>query len=359
MRSLGWGVAGYGDVVVRRVLPALFATGQQPLVLWGRREERASATAKAFGIARSTSDVRDLLSGVDAVYVATPVLAHMPLASAALRAGIPVLVEKPLRGGLRSRAGAGAGAGPDANWDRLDARPAQGGPGPVAGVAYYRRLAPVLGELSAYLAERAVSGPGQPIRAQVRFAALFDPAVDDPMYWRTETARSGGGVLADAGSHRIDLLCRLLGRPSRVAAHYGDRFPGGAEREARLRLEWPDGSSAHGTFRWLRPDGAEASGPEDSFHLSGADWEALVDPLDSGSLTVRGRHARRVTLPPGPNQHVPLIRDFVDAVVLGRPPVCPLADALVVDEVLLAADGSAAGGGQPISMPVPPVPPPV
>ena len=42
------------------------------------------------------SDYRQLLTGVDAVSVVVPTVAHLPVASEFLRQGIPVLVEKPI-----------------------------------------------------------------------------------------------------------------------------------------------------------------------------------------------------------------------------------------------------------------------
>ncbi|CAM5431538.1 hypothetical protein SALBM135S_03629 [Streptomyces alboniger] len=53
-------------------------------------------------------------------------------------------------------------------------------------------------------------------------------------------------------------------------------------------------------------------------------------------------------LPPPPNPHQPLLADFAAAVAEGRPPVCPLAEAVLVDDVIVAAGRSDAAGGRPV-----------
>ncbi|MFE0170905.1 Gfo/Idh/MocA family protein [Streptomyces sp. NPDC059002] len=308
-----WGIAGYGDIVTRRVLPALRALGEEPVALWGRDPRRAARVAERYAVAASGDAPEILLHGVDAVYVATPVVRHVPLARAVLDAGLPVLVEKPLAGGL------GTGG-------VLDAA------GRCAGVAYYRRLAPAVRRLRAELAGWA------PERVEVRFRCAFAPGPDDPMRWRTDPAVSGGGVLADAGSHRIDLLLHLFGRPYEVAATLGDRFPRGAERRAELALRWRSGPRAHCLVEWSDEP------PVDRVELTGGGRTVTLDPLDSGRLT--GLGGAPLVLPPAANPHQPLLADFVGAVAAGGAPVCPVGEALLVDDVIVAAGRSAAAGGR-------------
>ncbi|MFD7814935.1 Gfo/Idh/MocA family protein [Streptomyces sp. NPDC059785] len=315
-----WGVAGHGDVVARRVLPALRRLGEDPVFLWGRDARRAERAARDWGVPASGTDPRGLTDGTDAVYVATPVVHHVPLAVRALAAGLPVLVEKPLAGAL----------GPaDAALHAAGAR---------TGVAYYRRLAPAVTRLRAELAG------WRPERVEVRFRCAFAPGPGHPMRWRTDPAVSGGGVLADAGSHRLDLLLMLFGRPAEVRARLGDRFPAGAERRAGLDLTWP-GTRAHLCFEW------SDAPPADRLAFHGAGRSVVLDPLDSGTLTVRGPGGvRRETAGRPANPHVPLIADFAAAVAGGRPPVCTAADAALVDEVIAAAGRSTARGGAPVSL---------
>jgi predicted dehydrogenase len=316
--GLRWGIAGYGDVVIRRALPAFAALGQEVAGIWGRRRERAAEVARQFGAGRAFPCFAAMLDAVDAVYIATPVAGHEPLATAALEAGRHVLVEKPLGGGLpydRARLAAAAAAG-----------------SLVSAVAYYRRLAP------AWLAVRELARDRGPLRIAASFRARFAPGPGEPTYWRTIREISGGGVLADAGSHRIDILCWLLGRPVTSAASLDGYYPGGAERVARLQLSWADGSRARMTCEW-----AQSGQARDSVRITGSDLDIRLPSIDAGALSVRtGGVMSRRELPPEANPLVPMLRDFLSCVAAGGEPACSLADAMLVDEVIRSAAGGPA-----------------
>jgi predicted dehydrogenase len=295
-------------VVCRRGLPALAALGQRVEGVWGRRPDRAAQVAARYGAGRAFDRFDQLLAECDAVYVATPVAAHVPLAMAALEAGRHVLVEKPLGGALK--------------YDRDRLLAAAGGA--VAAVAYYRRLAPAM-----LAARRALAGRG-PYRAAASFRGAFAPRPADPMYWRTVSAVSGGGVLADAGSHRLDLLCWLFGPPAAVTAVLADRYPGGAERTAAVDLRWTEGSTSRLRCSWTADAAAY-----DSLSIVGSRVAVSLPRLDSGRMTVRsaGLSVTR-NLTPDPNPLIPVLRDFLDCVEFGRTPACSLADAALVDALI-------------------------
>jgi predicted dehydrogenase len=295
------------------VLPGLAELGQQACYVWGRDAERAEAAARRHGVPRGGADLAGLLADADAVYVATPVASHVPVALAAAQAGRHVLIEKPLAGNLPS--GGARIAAVTAAARRC------------AGVAYYRRLGPAASQL-----QEAVAA-GRPRRVRVDFRCAFEPSPGDPKRWRTDAGVSGGGVLADAGSHRLDLLLMLFGRPCEVAARRDRRFPGGAERRAVLRLRWPCGLEAQCRLEW-----SGEGPPRDSVTLQGDRAEVSLDPLDAGLA---------------PNPHVPLIADFVAAAQAAEraapPPACPVAEAMLVDDLIAAAERSSALRGLPVS----------
>ena len=308
---LRWGIAGYGDVVVRRALPALAALGQEVAGIWGRNPERAADVARRYGAGRGFSCFDSLLEATEVVYIATPVVDHVPLAGLALRAGRPVLVEKPLAGGLAD------GKALLAGW----------GGTPAGAVAYYRRLAPAWRAVAELVSER------RPVRIAIGFRKVFSPEKENPQYWRTRSEISGGGVLADAGCHRIDLLYSLLGPPATGRATLAGRYPSGAERVARLELSWTDGSRARLSCEWA------ASGPErDSVRITGRGLDLRLPNLDAGIVTVLADRTRsQLRLPPEPNALLPTLRDFLGCLATGREPACTLADGVAVDDIIRSA----------------------
>ena len=171
----------------------------------------------------------------------------------------------------------------------------------------------------------------------MEFRSPFDPGPDDPRLWRTDLALSGGGVLADVGSHRLDLLCWLLGEPVVTGARTGLPFDLGAERRARVELAWPSGGVADLEAAWA--PGAR----RDRLYLSFDGGHLKLDPLDSG--TVRGivdGVAVDEFLPPPENPHLPLMADFARSVRDGTDPVCTVHDAEVVDRLIADAYALAA-----------------
>ncbi|MCP2353658.1 putative dehydrogenase [Nonomuraea thailandensis] len=79
-----------------RVLPGLLSLSETVAGVWGRDAQRARALSDEYDIGFGTDDYDALLGSVDLVYVAKPMAARAPLAGAAHRAGLPVLVEMPL-----------------------------------------------------------------------------------------------------------------------------------------------------------------------------------------------------------------------------------------------------------------------
>ena len=91
---------GCGDIAQRRHFPDIAAlAGTADLVaIAGRDRARVAACAARFGVKRWYTDPAAMLGdgGIDAVLVLTPPDSHAFYAEMAVRAGLHVLVEKPL-----------------------------------------------------------------------------------------------------------------------------------------------------------------------------------------------------------------------------------------------------------------------
>jgi predicted dehydrogenase len=156
--------------------------------------------------------IEPLLTRVDAVSVVTPTIHHHTVASAFLKAGVPVLVEKPV---CRTVAEAD---------DLIALADSAGVPFQVG---HIERFNPAFEELLR-----------RPIRAKFIEAERHGPY----------TGRSIDiGAVLDLMIHDLDLLLSLVGSPVKSVAAVGAAVFGGHEDMVNARLEFANGCVAHVT----------------------------------------------------------------------------------------------------------------
>lgn len=263
--------------------------------------EAAETLAAVAGGADVFADVDSLLQGVavDALYVCVPPFAHGPPERAALRAGLPFFVEKPLSVDLDTAEAIGA---------EIDEA------GLVTATGYHWRNLDTL--------ERARELVGQrPPRLAV--ASWFDKV--PPVGWWTQKAKSGGQTLEQA-THLLDVLLELLGPVAEVHAA-GSRTPRAAFPEADV----DDVSSAI-----LRFDSG-AVGSVSSTCLLSAKHRAGVEIIGEGYVLSLTEDELSIDFGEGPEimradgeAKKRVDRDFIDAVRASDPalPRAPYVSAL-------------------------------
>jgi predicted dehydrogenase len=208
-------VVGCGAVAAIHHLPAIGLGGRAVAsVLVDADRARARALADRHGVAEVRTDYREVEGLCDAAIVALPNALHAPVAIDLLSRGIHVLVEKPM-------------AVTAAECDRMIAAAGRSGAVLAVGLEFrffdaarlVRELlaAGVLGDLRGFDLRQGVV-PRWP------FASDF--------ILRKEAA--GGGVLADFGTHVLDLLLWWLGDWAEV--DYRDDARGGLESDCELDL---------------------------------------------------------------------------------------------------------------------------
>ena len=301
-----WGLIGAGDIARKRVAAAIQGLAPKAALLGiaSRRRAPAEELAHERRIPRVFGDWRALLAdpGVDAVYVSTPVHLHAEITVAAARAGKHVLCEKPMALTHREcvamiRATRRAGV-------RL-------------GIAYYRRLYPVVVRMKELLEKGAI---GTPVLAEVVVGERFDAVgANAPRRWLLERAQSGGGPMMDFGCHRLDLLLHLLGEVRVTGAvlrnlEFHDRS---VEDHATALLSFEAGATGHVAASHC------FAAPEDRFTIRGTTGGLVVENLASGALAVTSRSGKvaRHDLPAHANVHLPLVEDFNWAVLAGKDPL--------------------------------------
>ncbi len=196
MTILRWGLIGSGDIVQKRVVPALRDLPSCDLVAASRaRYELAESFAKEFGARKWYRTCQQLLEDdeIYAVYIATPVYLHKEQAIASANAGKHFLCEKPLAMDVRECDEIIAAC--KANNVKL-------------GVAYYRHFYPVIERVKNIIADGEI---GDVVMSQINAFEWFNPEPDNPRYWLIKKETSGGGPMFDFGCHRIEVLANLFG----------------------------------------------------------------------------------------------------------------------------------------------------
>ncbi|GHG24194.1 Gfo/Idh/MocA family protein [Streptomyces hydrogenans] len=172
------------------------------------------------------TDHRAMLAAgpLDALVVAVPNHAHAEVCADALRAGVPVCVEKPL-------------ALDAADGRRLAALSRERGV-PVL-TAFHRRY----NDRVLALLDR-LPAPDAPVRVEsvtVRYLERIEEHIGADT-WYLDPARCGGGCVADNGPNAFDLVRLLLGEtPSEVVAAEVVRDAAGTDRQAVVELAGPGG----------------------------------------------------------------------------------------------------------------------
>jgi predicted dehydrogenase len=208
---------GCGAIAESFHLPALQKAreGGLAITLVDPDQDRAAALGGPSGIKDLASSHLEVADRTDAAIIATPHHTHVPIATELIRAGVPVLSEKPLGTTVAEVQGL------------IELAEARGVP---VAINQTRRFIPACREIRS----RITAGKLGDLRS-VRIAEgdrFGWPAASPAMFG----ARSGGkGVLLDIGAHVFDLLVWWLG-PEMVVESYRDDSYGGSEALAEARL---------------------------------------------------------------------------------------------------------------------------
>ena len=229
--SIGVGLVGFGRVGALHAEWLRAAQGIDALVVADPTPQRRALAERAgLGtVERNEALFED--PSIDAILVATPTSMHFDHASAALRAGKHVMVEKPMTTDLRQ-----------AKQLVEDAR--QGGR--ALSVFHNRRW-----DLDYLTVKRAIDEKvfGRVLNVESRLGqweSCVGPAAKEwRPEWRNEAAFGGGGLF-DWGSHFLDQLWRLMlpARPLRVFAQLrGSVWSRDCDDFARVCVDFDDGAA--------------------------------------------------------------------------------------------------------------------
>jgi predicted dehydrogenase len=262
---------------------------------------------------RGYREARELIADAEigTVSVCLPHHLHFPVAMAAIRAGQNVLVEKPLTTSLEqgrqlveAAAAAGVALGVDHNQ------------------VFYAAHA----EAKRLIDDGTI---GRPVLIRLRLG--MGPAFRD---WRGSPELNGGGVLADAGVHRLYLALHFFG-PVREVRAVIDAPRQQGETFAVVVLEFASGARGvieandHGP-PWTFDDEIEIIGSDATLRLAGL--ESLFVGYRSGPALSMFRDRRWQEVPVPTDDWAASVRSgvtaYLDAVTAGQPPPVTGAAAL-------------------------------
>jgi predicted dehydrogenase len=305
------------------------------------RRERAAARYPSARLVDRAEGIWERADEHDLVIVCTPNVAHVPLANAALDAGLALVVDKPL-----------AASADDGR--ALAALAAERGL--LLTVFQNRRWD------GDFLTVRALIARGA-LGSVVRFESRFERWSPEPTLaaWRERgEEREAGGLLFDLGSHLVDQALQLFGRPSRVYAEVDLRRAGvETDDDAFIALTHAGGIRSHlwasataaipgPRFRVLGLRGAyEKFGldPQEDALARGASpgtRGGSAEPEELWGRVSDGTTERRVPTEAG--DYPAFYRGVVETLRTGAPPPVDVRDSIEGLEVLEAARESSRTG---------------
>jgi len=218
-----WGILGTGGIASAFVTDLRLTDSGVAVAVGSRSQGSADRFADEFGIANRHASYESLVADpdVDVIYVATPHPMHHDNAILALRAGKPVLVEKPFT--------------MNAAEAREIVRVAREN-GLFAMEAMWTRFLPHLAVIRDWLA-RGVLGD------VVAVTADHGQWFAEDAEFRLFAPELGGGALLDLGVYPVSFASMLLGTPSRIVSMSDPAFTG-VDAQTSMLFGYDSGAQA-------------------------------------------------------------------------------------------------------------------
>ncbi len=215
MQKITWGIIGCGDVTEVKSGPAFNKVSNSTLLAVMRRNAaKAQDYAKRHNVPEWFDDASKIINNhsINAVYVATPPSTHEEYAIAAIDAGKPVYVEKPMANNYASAKNI-ANAAAAKNIKLV--------------VAHYRREQPRFKKVKQLIVDKAI-GDILYVRIELCKRPLTkEELADEKVAWRVNPSIAGGGIFHDLSPHQLDLMYHFFGpveKVSGVASQQGSSY---------------------------------------------------------------------------------------------------------------------------------------
>lgn len=268
MHKLKIAIIGVGQISVQSHLPAVLGhPGWELVALCDPRVDAVKRVAGRYGTrAAVVADYREVLDRCDAAIVATPNSSHGPITLECLSRGVHVLVEKPM---ATTSSEAHAICDASARQDRHVA------------VGYVTRFRPNVLLLKRLLDQERF---GKVRRFYHQFGTQGGWAPESG--YILDAKNAGGGVLTVTGTHFLDRMLHLWGRPDSV--DYADDASGGPEAHCEVRFGYSDGMIGMARYSKVFPMNGRLLLDTDAGVVSLDDSDAadIVRVCDQGGRTL-------------------------------------------------------------------------
>jgi predicted dehydrogenase len=339
-KIIKWGVIGSGGIARRRTIPEGIMKSEYASLksVYDIDQELNAEVAGEFK-ATPAGSLRELLeSGVDAVYVATPVNVHREHVEACAKAKKHILCEKPL-GITVEEAEKMVSACNEHNV--------------LLGTGLMMRFQ------TQHLAARKLIEEGtlgKPVYGRAQLSCWYPPIKDA---WRQDPATGGGGSLVDMGSHCIDLLEMFFGSVSSVNCYIRNNVHDyKSEDSAVVTLMFENGAMGTVDSYFCIPDNSsknrlELYGSKGSILAEGTIGQGesgdMVAYFENDAAGYDAQQQRRtmggmIISPEAVNTYRAEIDDFSKAILNGRSPLNDAGTGLRNQKILAACYESAKTG---------------
>lgn len=327
MKKVRLGIIGHGSMGShhsRRIL-----AGEAPRVeLAAICDMRAKAVKGLPDSVQIFTDYRALLKSglVDAVLIATPHYDHTVIGIAALKAGLHVLVEKPI-------------SVHKADAEKLVAAYPKRSP-QVFAAMFNQRTDPCYQKVRALIQSGelgALQRVNWIITTWFRSQAYYDSSA-----WRATWAGEGGGVLLNQCPHQLDLLQWLFGMPERVQAFgaLGKYHRIEVEDEITAYLDFPNrvtGVFITSTGEAPGTNRLEITAQRGRLIIEDQRMLFLRNEIETAKFSKTNKTAFgvpptwqcEIPLPANPaSQHMVVLNNFADAILDGTPLLAPAVEGI-------------------------------
>jgi predicted dehydrogenase len=338
--KIRWGVIGSGGIARRRTIPEgiIPAENARLISVYDINHEVNKSVADDFNIIANGSVEELLNSGIDAVYIASPVNKHLEHITQCAKAGKHLLCEKPL--GLTVKEA------------EMIVKTSQR-EGVLLGIGLMMRF---LAQHQAALKLINDGSIGKPVFARAQLSCWYPPVKDA---WRQNPATGGGGSLMDMGSHCIDLLEMFFGRIERVSCFLNNNIHTyKSEDSAVVSLYFENGALGTIDTFFCIPDNSsknilELYGSKGSIIAKGTIGQGTSgemtayleeDNSDYDPSQVRTKCDGLIINPVQVNTYQAEIEEFSQAILEKREPINNFRIGLVNQKILEACYKSASSG---------------